>query len=415
MAGFDAERYLRLAGDRSVPEGGCFDRPPWNPVLVATGAALVAARAMTTEAAQAVIAGYQALTPGEDRSHRMTGRADRPAASVPPGIGPFRVAPCDRVIDQPWGQLMIHYVTFTGDATTLRVTLVPGRSHGGRFDPPVPLEARQLQVSGDHGTVMTEKFFGSSRHGDPAWHGEYEIHPALAADTGWIELLGERVELISAPAGIRAWIEPLPAQDPAKRHLWERVATINDFHDLHLALDTTIATLVAAGALPADDPMIGDARAVLAVLRPRGTDPVARPRDLAEPWRSLLARWGQGGGPAGIVTVGAITPPFDGVIAAVIALQSHDEHFGINVELVPAVRTGLPYRDLPTQQHLTWWAADDLGNHYLGEQGSWYPGEDRCQGNIGFWPALHPRAIRLDLIPTATTQSAVIRVPLPWG
>ena len=66
--------------------------------------------------------------------------------------------------------------------------------------------------------------------------------------------------------------------------------------------------------------------------------------------------------------------------AAVIALQSHDEQFSINVELVPAVRTGLPYRDLPTQQHLTWWAADDLGNHYLGEQGSWYPAGTGARG-----------------------------------
>lgn len=79
------------------------------------------------------------------------------------------------------------------------------------------------------------------------------------------------------------------------------------------------------------------------------------------------------------------------------------------------MRTGLPYRDLPGQQHLTWWAVDDLGNHYLGEQGSWHLGEDRCGGAIGFWPALHPRASRVDLMPTATTARAIIRVPLPWA
>lgn len=116
-----------------------------------------------------------------------------------------------------------------------------------------------------------------------------------------------------------------------------------------------------------------------------------------------------------MVTVGAITPPFDGVTAAVVALESHDEHFGINVELVPGVRTGLPYCDLPDHQHLTWWAADDLGNHYLAEQGSWHAGHDRCGGAIGFWPALDPRAHRIDLMPTATTTRAVIRLPLPWA
>ena len=99
--------------------------------------------------------------------------------------------------------------------------------------------------------------------------------------------------------------------------------------------------------------------------------------------------------------------------AAVIALESRDEHFSISVELVPQVRTGLPYRDLPAQQHLTWWAADNLGNYYLGEQGSWDPRGGRGRGTIGFWPALDPRASSIDLMPTATTARAVIRLPLP--
>jgi hypothetical protein len=103
------------------------------------------------------------------------------------------------------------------------------------------------------------------------------------------------------------------------------------------------------------------------------------------------------------------------VTAAVIALESSDEHFGISVELVPQVRTGLPYRDLPGQQHLTWWAADNLGNYYLGEQGSWDPRGGRCRGAIGFWPALDTRASSIDLMPTATTARAVIRVALPWA
>ena len=235
------------------------------------------------------------------------------------------------------------------------------------------------------------------------------------ADQLWIEPPGEWVELTARSADIKAWAEPVPAQDPAMRHLWERVATLNDFHDLHLALDATITTLVAAGALQADAPVIGAARAVLTVLRPDGAVQAGSPSGLPEPWRSLLARWGQTGGPAGTTTVGAITPSFDGVTAAVGALESRDEHFGIKVGLVPGVRTGLPYCDLPDQQHLTWWAVDNLGNHYLGEQGSWDSRDDRCQGSIGFWPALHSRASSIDLMPTATAARAVIRVPLRWA
>jgi len=100
------------------------------------------------------------------------------------------------------------------------------------------------------------------------------------------------------------------------------------------------------------------------------------------------------------------------VTAAVIALESRADHFAVSVELVPGVRTGLPYADLPDQGHLTWWAADDLGNYYLGEQGSWNPGAHRSYGTILFWPALDQRATRIDLMPTAATTRAVIRVPL---
>lgn len=138
-------------------------------------------------------------------------------------------------------------------------------------------------------------FSGSGRIGGTVFRGQFETDPRLAADTAWIELLGERIELAAPPAVTQTRAEPLPGQDPAVRHVWERVATINDFHDPHLAFEATVAALVAAGALPAG---------------------------------------------------AAVTPPFDGVTAAVIALESRAEHFGVTVELAPGVRTGLPYADL---------------------------------------------------------------------
>jgi hypothetical protein len=91
------------------------------------------------------------------------------------------------------------------------------------------------------------------------------------------------------------------------RHLWERVATLNDFHSPHLALDATIAALAAAGAIPAQASVVGAARTVLAVLRPYDTARTQAPGDLPGPWRSLLARWGQTGSPVFTIPVGAIT------------------------------------------------------------------------------------------------------------
>jgi hypothetical protein len=412
VAGFDAERYLRLTGEW-VREGGGTGRWPRNPVLAATAAALVAVDAMTFANAQALIADYDpTLTRSRDHRGRVSRETGQLVAPARPDIGQLRVVPCERVIDLPGGRLTIHYVAFACHATTLRVALrldePSGRRRSGH---PIPAWARRLSVTDSRGTTAAAEFSGSARIGDRGWHGQYEVHPQLAAETAWIELLGERVELTAQPAGTQTWVEPLPAQDPAVRHLWERVATLNDFHDPHLALNATIAALVAARALETDAPVIDEARAVLAVLRPGSADPAARPAGLAEPWRSLLARWGQTGGPVCTIAVSAVPAPFDGVTAAVIALESRDEHFGITVELVPDVRTGLPYGDVPDQPHLTWWAVDDLGNYYLGEQGSWNPGGDPSWGSIGFWPALDKRATSIDLIPTATAARAVIRVP----
>jgi len=410
MAGFDGERYLRLIGERWVMKGGAARRPPRSPVLAAAAAALVAVDAITIEAAQAVVGEYD-LSQGQGHRDPVSGKMGQPAAPAPPG-SEFRVVPCERVIDQPGGRLTLHYVAFTSHVTTIRTDLrLDGPPPRQPHPDPLPGWARQLSVTDSRGTTAEAVFSGSGRIGGSVWHGQYETHPQLAADAAWIELLGERLELAAKPAVIQTRTEPLPEQDPALRHVWERVATINDFHDPHLALEATIAALVAAGALPAGAPVIDDARAALAVLRPRRADPAAPPRDLAGPWPSLLARWGQAGGPVRTIAVGAVTPPFDGVTAAVIALESRDEHFGITVELVPGARTGLPYGDLPSQPHLTWWAADDLGNYYLGEQGSWNPGADRSWGTIGFWPALDQRATRIDLMPAAATTRAVIRVP----
>ncbi|HEU5388535.1 MAG TPA: hypothetical protein VFV73_21770 [Streptosporangiaceae bacterium] len=421
MAGFDGEKYLRLLGERWVRKGGAARRPPHSPVLAAAAAALVAVDAITLAAAQAVVDDYD-LYRGQGRQDPVSGQPDRsaapaaPAAEAPPGIGEVRVVPCERVIDQPGARLTVHYVAFTSHATTIRADFrldepAPRQPHPD----PLPAWARQLSVTDSQGTTATAVFSGSGRIGGTVFRGQFETDPRLAADTAWIELLGERIELAAPPAVAETWTEPLPEQDPAIRHVWERVATLNDFHDPHLAFEATAAALVAAGALPAGAPVLDDARAALAVLRPRntaGADPAPPPRDLTGPWPSLLSRWGQRGGPVRTIAVGAVTPPFDGVTAAVIDLESRAEHFGITVELVPGVRTGLPYANLPDQQHLTWWAADDLGNYYLGEQGSWNPGAHRSHGAIGFWPALDRRATRIDLMPTAATTRVIIRVHL---
>lgn len=195
MAGFDGERYLRLFGERWVKQGGAARRPPRSPVLAA--------------AAQDVVADYD-LSRGRAAREPVGGKT-RPSA----GIGEFRVVPCARVIDQPQARLTFHYVAFTSHATTIRADLrlaEPPPRHE-----PLPSSVRQLTVIDSRGTTVDAAFSGSGRIGSTVWHGEYEIRPPLPADTSWIELLGERVDLTAQPAATQTWVEPLPEQDPRPR------------------------------------------------------------------------------------------------------------------------------------------------------------------------------------------------------
>ena len=162
--------------------------------------------------------------------------------------------------------------------------------------------------------------------------------------------------------------------------------------------------------------MVGGARLAAGLIHP-GSAPegiLAAADALSMPvlWRSLLARWGRADGPAASILVGKVSAPFDGVTVAVTAIDSRPKYFSIDVEVVPGLPTGLPYRALDDLRHLTWWAVDDQGNYSLAEQWSWSPGASRAHGSLEFWPGLDPRAAWVDLMPTTTSARAVIRVPL---
>jgi hypothetical protein len=276
---------------------------------------------------------------------------------------------------------------------------------------------RTLEISDDQGRTSSADFEGSRRRGQQAWHGTFRARPPLAYDTAWISVLGERVDLTGEPPAIQSWAEQLEVGDPARHHLWERVATRNDFHDPRAALEAAIAALAAVGALQADDPAANGARLAAERMHP-GSAPArilaaADALSMPVPWRSLLARWGRADGPDGSILVGKVSAPFDGVQVAVTAIDSRPECFSIDVEVVPGLPTGLPYRELDDLRHITWWAVDDQNNYSLAEQWSWSPGAPRAQGSLGFWPGLDPRAAWVDLMPTATSARAVLRVPLP--
>ena len=141
--------------------------------------------------------------------------------------------------------------------------------------------------------------------------------------------------------------------------------------------------------------------------RRAGTSPVGRatrPRHISG-WLAPLA----------VITVGVVTPVFEGHSVGVMSLESDSEGFAVEVEVTGWSNQGPPFGNTIRTSDLVWWAADDCGNQYLGELGGSSGGDDHMEGTVNFWPALDPGAIRLDLMPTADTSHAVIRVPLAWA
>jgi hypothetical protein len=419
------ERHLRLVAEQMLLERPGASLFPVDARLVAAGAALVAVGALAPDAARAITDAY-ARTLRRRHPARPPPPDPAPPATADSGgaeqeVGRWRAVPSGQVIARPWGRLVIDHVLLTEEATALRVTMEPASPGASSWPaaPSGPGLPRTLEISDDQGTTSSAHFEGGRRRGERAWRGTFLARPPLAPDTAWISVLGERVDLTGEAPAIQSWAEQLEAGDPARHHLWERAATRNDFHDPRAALEAAIAALTAVGALQADDPVAGHVRMAAELMHP-GSAPVgvlaaADALSMPAPWRSLMARWGRADSPTGSILVGKVSAPFDGVTVAVTTIDSWPECFSIDVEVVPGLRTGLPYRALDDLRHLTWWAVDDQGNYSLAEQWSWSPGASRARGSLGFWPGLDPRAAWVDLMPTTATARAVIRVPLPWA
>ena len=291
---------------------------------------------------------------------------------------------------------------------TRRTTRAMLRAGGMHHHPPSPT------LTDDRGTSATAHFGGGGS--DTEWHGSFTAGTPLAADTAWIELDGERIDLTAQPWPCETSVEPLPEQDPAHAYLWLRLAGRSHFHEPPGVIDEAIDALLAAGALDADDPVVDDIRAVAEALPGPGRGRSGGPqRQLPEPWRSMLGRQATANGPEGTVALGAVTPVFDGFSVAVEALVSAPEAFTIDVEVAPRLWDHGPFPSTPGTGRLAWWAADDRGNHYLGAMQSSGGGSDSVRAELAFTPRLDPKARHLRIMPTGLSSRAVISFELPWA
>jgi hypothetical protein len=269
-----------------------------------------------------------------------------------------------------------------------------------------------MTVTDDRGTAPSTRFSGGGS-GDE-WRGHYTTDRPLAPDTRWIELLGERVDLPDRVRGTPVEIQSLDDIDPTERYLQHCLEGLGDQHPGAGSIDHAIEALVSCGALAPDAAVVDETLAVADALQPTGGPPTAGTVVLPTRWRSLLAARGRGGGPTGTVIIGATTPVFDGVNAAVMELESSGEGFQIEVEIAGGTVVAAPFATDVDRVAITYTASDDRGNHYLGGLAGWSGSDDGLEGQVEFWPALDPRANRLDLALTADRSRAVIRVPLVW-
>jgi hypothetical protein len=336
-----------------------------------------------------------------------------------------RAVPVDIVIEDPHGRLEIRYVTIGDQEISLAIVHRPppeprstrrgtGRMMFGR-GAGLPWGAPAPTLTDDRGNTTTLSFSGGGS--DTEWNGRLSAGDQLAPDTRWLELDGHRIELDATPVRAEVSVDQLDETDPAHRYLWQRLA-VPQPHGMPQAIDPAVDALIAAGVLAPEDPVIAELKTVRERMphhphHHRHNRGIGRIRSLPEPWRSLLRRVGKNDGPSGTIVLGAATPLFDGHRVGILSVQSDASGFSAEIEATP----GMMHARFGGQagEQLAWWARDDKGNHYLGSPGQWSTSGDYSSGEINFWPALDPRAQRLELLPTATTARAVMEFPLQWA
>jgi hypothetical protein len=418
MAVFDAEVYLRLLGERLLDDPDQQDRLRRSP-LRGPAAALVVAGAIAADQAWRVIDDYNTATRirgGEVSFVHFAPPSRRLAAG---GLIARQTVVIDREITFGRGQLLLRDLAIGTDGGTLRYRWRGDTRSSSKLvrlfrrDRGFPWGSTPPEIIDADGDRLEVR--AGSPGGDSLdhWDGELELRGRIAQDAAWLEVDGTRVALHRRAARWEAGIEALEDQGPVERFLWRRLAVAEMPSGLTTDLEPLIGALLSAGAVDERSRLLKQLRAVAARMprRPLHSRPVpgGSTRGLVEPWRSLLRRLGSDDGPEWTLVLGAVTPPCDGVQFAANSITSDLAGFEVEFEVAPNLRARGALDELP----VAFWGRDDLGNHYLGAPNDWSGSNDRVQGTMRYWPALDPRATRLDLLVCVETHQAVVSISLP--
>lgn len=389
--------------------------------LLEAGRSLVAVGAVDAARAQAVVdecilvAAHRIANEAQRRMAVTTVEGREPQCDDAGVLELRRVVRCHCEIKSGRGTWVVHRVVLSPESTIVTVGWLPGSSAADEFASGSGRPPSVVTIADDRGNSSRSVFHRQASGG--WWDGQLVTDRALAPDTSWLEIYGARVDLNDPPSEFEVSIEPLRDARPAVGYLWRRIASIERFHDPQECIEVAIDALVAVGALDRDEPELADVRAVQNALprHPVMAKPPGEVDRLPAPWRSVLSRLGFAGGPRGSIVIAAATPPFDGFTVAVNILESMPDRFNVNVDVAPGL-DHRPQTDTSVRpRSLTWWAADDRGNHYLGQSGQFGGRRERSSGEIAFWPALDPDARSIRIMPSSETTRAVIAGPLDWA
>ncbi len=412
---FDAERHLRLAGERQLLDAG--RRATTLPLqLGEIAGALVAVQALDEEVAREIVEDYGtalALRGGGGLPVVARPRLQASGPAGPPTAA--RIAACDAVVDVGGSKVTVLFASLRPDSAALAVVWSLDPGPGGGFGP--TMRRHMVRGAGVPGVRLTDdrgttRLAGFSGGGSPAkQRGELRTDQPLAVNTEWIEVDGHRVALVDRPPPARVALETLQGSSPAEAHLWSRLASGR--HGPHGGpfppqVDVAIETLVAAGALEPDDPLVGEVRAVLGAFSGQPLQGAVR-----EPWQSLLASHWRAATRSCVVPAGVVTPAIGGVTVALDAVVLAEGEMEVHVRTSDPPGHPWVADVIPVGPRLVWWAEDELGNHYLGAPSRWSGGPQGASGVVSFWPSVDDRVRRLRLTPTAGRERAVVDVALP--
>jgi hypothetical protein len=411
------ETYLRREYERMFLEA------PQAQVVAApvmAGRALVAAGVLPAETAEEIGREYRmALGLREGGRRFPLWRGDRDGGQRQP-LSAARAVVGDFVVGDPSDQLLLHQVIFADDASYLdlsgRVGSHPMPTGGppARRLPPARTVAwaggphmQSFFVVDDQRTRATATC-GRNSSTDRSWQGTFSTDRPLSPTTEWIAIDGHRVRLPppAPPPAVR--VEELEAGSGIQAALFAELAAALSGRGGDPYIEPAEQALVATGALAPDDPILCSVQDVAAALA--GQRPFAA---LAEPWASLLKRWGRTDGRRGRLAIGAAVGPVAGYSLRFDSLDSDGTGFSVHLATSPgnALGHGLPFRGglLPPFQ---WWAEDDRGNAYLGSEQGHSSTPDLAQGQLRFSGPLDPKAQELLLVPRGRDQRAVVTVSL---